>query len=97
MMRSVNGWVCCVLENVSIVIPVAAGEGAHEILLGDLEGLKSEIIISSEGSRALSLNSGAVRAKRNFIWFLHADSRVDARCFEAVSYTHLTLPTTPYV
>lgn len=84
-MGSVSGWVCCVLENVSIVIPVAVGEVAHEVLLGDLEGLGSEIIISSEGTRAASLNAGAARAGRKFIWFLHADSRVDAMCFEALA------------
>lgn len=75
---------CCVpealLSNVSIIIPIAGGETAHENLLKDLEsftkGGGAEIIVSSEGSRAKSLNAGAAKASREFLWFLHADSRV---------------------
>lgn len=65
-------------QKVSIIIPVAPGETAHERLLGDLKNLDAEIIISSEGSRARSLNEGAAKASRTFLWFLHADSRVSA-------------------
>ena len=64
------------LDNVSIVIPLASGETAHEVLLKDLEGCGAEIIVSSEGSRAKSLNAGADKAQGEFLWFLHADSRV---------------------
>ncbi len=64
------------LENVSIIIPVGPDEKAHEKILKDLEGCGAEIIISSEGSRAQSLNGGAAKAQREFLWFLHADSRV---------------------
>lgn len=67
-----------VLDRVSIIIPVAPGETAHERLLDDLKSLDAEIIVSSEGSRAKSLNAGATRATRPFLWFLHADSRVSA-------------------
>lgn len=67
-----------VLAQVSIIIPVAGGETAHELLLNDLKGLESEIIISSEGTRAVSLNKGAAKASQPFLWFLHADSRVSA-------------------
>lgn len=66
------------LDRVSIIIPVAPGETAHEQLLSDLKFLNNEIIISSEGSRAKSLNAGAARASHSFLWFLHADSRVSA-------------------
>ena len=66
------------LEDVSIIIPVAPNETAHEILLKDLDGCGAEIIVSSEGSRAESLNAGAEKASRDFLWFLHADSRVSA-------------------
>jgi len=67
-----------VLEKVSIIIPVAPGETAHERLLGDLGYLNTEIIITSEGSRAKSLNAGAAKANNSFLWFLHADSHVSA-------------------
>lgn len=66
------------LDRVSIIIPVAPNETAHEQLLYDLKHLGTEIIVSSEGSRAKSLNAGAAKARNPFLWFLHADSRVSA-------------------
>lgn len=63
-------------DQISIVIPVAQGETAHEQLLQDLQHLDAEIIVSSEASRATSLNAGAARASQSFLWFLHADTRV---------------------
>ena len=65
-------------KTVSIIIPVAPEETAHEKLLKDLENCGAEIIVSSEGGRAQSLNVGAGKAQREFLWFLHADSRVTA-------------------
>jgi glycosyltransferase involved in cell wall biosynthesis len=65
-----------VLDNVSIIIPTAPDETAQQLLLNDLKQLNNEIIISAEGSRAKSLNVGAVKASDDFLWFLHADSRV---------------------
>ncbi|MCC6597787.1 MAG: hypothetical protein IT559_03255 [Alphaproteobacteria bacterium] len=67
-----------VIDRVSIIIPVAPGETAHERLLEDIKHLNTEIIISSESSRAKSLNAGAAKARNPFLWFLHADSRVSA-------------------
>lgn len=64
------------LDRVSIVIPIAPGEKAQQRLLEDLKSLDNEIIVSSEGSRAKSLNAGAMSSTRPFLWFLHADSRV---------------------
>ncbi len=66
----------CVLDQVSIIIPLAPGETAHEQLLKDLKHCGAEIILSSEEGRAQSLNAGAGKAQRQFLWFLHADSRV---------------------
>lgn len=66
------------LDRVSIIIPLAPGETAHERLLDDLKHLGTDIIVSSEGSRAKSLNAGAAKARNPFLWFLHADSRVSA-------------------
>lgn len=64
------------LDRISIIIPLAPGETAHERLLEDLKFLDTEIVVSSEGSRAQSLNAGASKAARTFLWFLHADTRV---------------------
>ncbi len=75
-----------VLGQVSIIIPVAGGETAHEQLLNDLKGLESEIILSSEGSRTKSLNKGAAKANQPFLWFLHADSRVSAENITALAH-----------
>ena len=61
--------------DISVIIPVAEGETAHEELLPALQNYEFEIIVSSEGSRAKSLNMGAAKAARKFLWFLHADSR----------------------
>ncbi len=66
------------LDRVSIIIPIAPHETAHERLLGDLKFLNNKIIVSSEKSRSKSLNAAAVSSTRPFLWFLHADSRVSA-------------------
>lgn len=68
-----------VLDHVSIIIPAATDESAQEQLLDDLKQLNHEIIVSSEGSRAKSLNVGAAKASQDFLWFLHADSRVSTK------------------
>jgi len=67
-----------VLDRISIIIPLAPDEMAHERLLNDLKYLGTEIIVSSERSLAKSLNAGAEKARNPFLWFLHADSRVSA-------------------
>ena len=67
-----------VLNHVGIIIPVAPGETAQENLLNDLKHLDNEITISAEGTRAKSLNTGAVNNSQTVFWFLHADSRISA-------------------
>ena len=64
------------LKKVSIIIPVWHQETELNVLLKDLENKGAEIILSEEGSRAKSLNAGAAKASREFLWFLHADSRI---------------------
>lgn len=66
------------LDNISIIIPVWHQETELNILLKDLENTSAEIILSEEGSRAKSLNVGAAKATREFLWFIHADSRITA-------------------
>lgn len=65
------------LKNISVIIPVWKQETELKKLLSDLEFFGAEIIQSSEGSRAKSLNTGASKASREFLWFLHADSRIN--------------------
>ncbi len=45
-------------------------------LLADLEGMGVEIIIEMGNSRAKNMNNGALKASKEYLWFLHADSRV---------------------
>lgn len=66
------------LENVSIIIPIAPKETALDQFLNDLKHLNNEVILSCEGSRAKSLNIGATKTHHGFLWFIHADSRVSA-------------------
>lgn len=66
------------LKNVSIIIPARPDELYLENLLSDLKklNLEAQIIVSEEGSRAKSLNEGAKKSNRDFLWFLHADSNI---------------------
>ena len=64
------------LKNVSIIIPVWKQGTELQKLLSDIEPFGAEIIQASEGSRAKSMNAGADKASREFLCFLHADSRI---------------------
>jgi hypothetical protein len=92
------------LDDLSIVIPIGAGESAWKALLSDLKDLpaSAEVLLvgvdvepkefqhyaaftlpvtvrwlQSEPGRARQLNCGAETATCSFLWFLHADSRVE--------------------
>ena len=66
----------------SIIIPLAQEDTEQQYLLKNLLNLladssvSSEIIQSSKQIRASSLNGGAKQAEGQWLWFLHADSRV---------------------
>ncbi len=64
------------LEDFSIIIPSWNQETALNALLEKLENTGAEIIVSSEGTRAKSLNVGAEKATRKILWFIHADSQI---------------------
>ncbi|MGB0450265.1 MAG: glycosyltransferase, partial [Porticoccaceae bacterium] len=69
------------LAQVSVIIPLAPNETQHKQLLADLQShrqLQAEIIPCSNQSRAKSLNSGAAQASGEWLWFVHADSRISA-------------------
>ena len=72
------------LKQVSIIIPSVKQEPALDKILYDLSHLESEIIVSTEGSRAKSLNAGAAKANRDYLWFLHADSHLSAENFSVL-------------
>ena len=74
-------------ENISIVIPVHEKEEHLQRLLTDLEPVlgKVEMVLPSKGTRATSLNAGALSTARPFLWFLHADSRINSHNLEALS------------
>lgn len=62
------------LNNVSVIIPVAPGETAHHTLISILGTTKAEVIITDTYSRAENLNIGAEKATKPYLWFLHADT-----------------------
>ncbi len=67
------------LDQLSIIIPLAPNETEHQQLLDDLQAhnqLQAEIITCANRSRAMSLNSAAAEASGEWLWFVHADSRI---------------------
>ena len=75
------------LAKLSIVIPVAADETEQLTLLSDLEScseLDAEIIPCTDTSRASTLNLGAAKASGEWLWFVHADSRINADNIKAL-------------
>lgn len=73
-------------KNISIIIPVAPFEPALEALLKDLRPIEkeAEILIIKGSARARQLNEGAQKATRDFLWFLHADSRLSTKTLGAL-------------
>ncbi len=70
--------------DISIIIPLAPGETGHHELLPTLPA-DAEITLSQEaGGRAASLNAGARKATREYLWFLHADSRLAENTISAL-------------
>ncbi len=73
-------------KDISIIIPVGPGESALEALLGDLRPIEkeAELIVIRGSSRGKQQNDGARKATRNFLWFLHADSRLSSKTLAAL-------------
>ena len=74
-------------EQLSIIIPLAHDETQHKQLLADLQTYsqeQAEIIPCSNQSRAKSLNTGAAEANGEWLWFVHADSRISADNIQAL-------------
>lgn len=74
------------------LLPQLADAGAQEIVLalarhedGSMEGLPSHVAVSlSAAGRARQLNAGAARTGADWLWFLHADSRIVASTLGAL-------------
>lgn len=64
------------LENTSVIIPSWNQETELTSVLNYLQKTGAEIIVSSEGTRAKSLNAGAAKSTRDILWFVHADSQI---------------------
>lgn len=76
-----------VLEQLSIIIPLASEETEHNQLIADLHSHgkhQVEIIPRSNQTRAKSLNNGAAEASGEWLWFVHADSRISADNLQAL-------------
>lgn len=73
-------------KNISIIIPVGPKENALEVLLQDLRSIEKEVevIVVRGSSRPKQLNEGAQKATREFLWFLHADSRVSPNTLKSL-------------
>lgn len=77
--------------SISIIIPLAPGEGEHAALMTRLPS-DMQVITASEGSRARSLNAGAARATGDYLWFLHADSRLGEHAIAALEQSIAQAP-----
>lgn len=65
-----------------------------EIILVGTEEIPSNLTssknvqwLTSEKGRARQLNCGAAKATRDYLWFLHADSRLSERAIEALQHS----------
>jgi Glycosyl transferase family 2 len=90
------------LSDVSIVVPIGPGDESWRDLAQDLAGSEAELLwvatvpaphdaprgrwLVAPRGRARQMNAGARAATRRFLWFLHADTRLDRRaCDELAS------------
>lgn len=70
----------------SVIIPSRNDEPELTLLVENLKSLEPnlEIIIETGKNRAAQMNLGAKKAKGDFLWFLHADSRVTKESIESL-------------
>lgn len=80
--------------SLSIIIPVREGETAHKDLVCSLNALQDsqlEVIVTKGNSRANAMNKGVLRAQNKFLWFVHADTKVEKTHINVLKkscYTH---------
>ncbi len=68
----------------SIIIPLAPDDSADE-LIKQIQKFGHEPVVVSEGTRAKSLNRGAMIAQGEHLFFLHADTTLDDSSLEKLS------------
>ena len=73
-------------KDISIIIPVGPEENELEALWEDLRPIEkeAELIVIHGSSRPKQLNEGAQKATRDFLWFLHADSRCSPKTLKSL-------------
>lgn len=65
------------------IILVAAGDKAKQVALAFPRAANVTVISATMG-RASQMNAGAKAARNSCLWFLHADSRLETGCLNAV-------------
>ncbi len=79
--------------SISVIIPLRTGDQIDDRLMAELQKYDVEVLVSSEGTRAKSLNRGAAQATRKFLWFLHADSVMGSYSFNTLTHSLERYPT----
>jgi hypothetical protein len=77
------------------IILVAASEESGQKALRLIASNEVRVVISALG-RGLQMNAGARAAMNPCLWFLHADSRVDAACLKAIDHFDFSKKTLAY-
>ena len=69
-------------KNTEIILVAANKES--KLAAQSFKASSAFTVIDSAMGRASQMNAGAKMAKNPCLWFLHADSRLDARCLKAI-------------
>lgn len=68
------------MPKISVIIPLAPDETEHQYLLDFFKNLNDpdfEVITECGNSRANALNNGIEKACGKFLWFMHADTKIN--------------------
>ena len=77
-------------KDLTVIIPLSPIENQQSVLLADLQSLSDcgmEVIQCSKGRRACSQNKGAAQARGQWLWFVHADSRISGHQLRALQHS----------
>lgn len=81
--------------DLSIIIPVREGETAHQNLIHSIEAYwdgEIEVIVATGRSRANAMNKGVLKAQNKFLWFVHADTKVEEKHINVLKKACCTHP-----
>lgn len=68
------------MPKISIIIPTHPDETAHHALIDFIHTLNNpdlEVINSTGKNRANAMNEGAAKVINNYLWFVHADTKLE--------------------